>query len=298
MRRLVPWILVALVALGAAAGATLGIARGSAPEKPSQWVAAALAATERAGTARFSYTSVTSSPNADLRSSVSGAGEVNFATGDVQVTEVDHEVSYVSSGNQPMHPVHSSTTVKAIVIGGTVYQANPIPGFRFTAQYHVLPFPKLPRAQRGLALALDADVALASLRGPNAVASVINLGPASIDGAATTRHEVTFASFRACAPHQAPVVVNQRPTDVWVDGSGRLRQVRSTSYVSDRLPRNEKVPAAFGGFPRAPMTTVSTLAFSAFGIPVHVVAPSASALAPHGESSAGLVIAGAQRCPS
>jgi hypothetical protein len=163
MRRLVPWVLVSLVALGAAAGAALGIAHGTGPEAPSQWVAAVLATTERAGTARFSYTHVTSSPNADLRGSLSGQGEVNFVIGDAQVTEVDHEISFSSTGNQPLHPVPSSNTVKAIVIGGTVYQANPIPGIRFTARYHVLPFPKLPRAQRRLSLALNADVALDSL---------------------------------------------------------------------------------------------------------------------------------------
>src|SRR6202044_1168649 len=80
MRRLVPWVLVSLVALGAAAGAALGIAHGTAPEAPSQWVAAVLATTERAGTARFSYNHVTSSPNADLRGSLSGHGEVDFVT--------------------------------------------------------------------------------------------------------------------------------------------------------------------------------------------------------------------------
>jgi hypothetical protein len=298
MRRLVPWVLLSLVALGAAAGAALGIVNRATPETPSQWVAAVLATTERAGTARFSYAHVTSSPNADLRGSLSGSGEVNFAADDVQVTEVDHEISFSSTDNQPVHPVHSSNTVKAIVIGGTVYQANPIPGFRFTAQYHVLPFPKLPRAERGLPLALNAAVALDSLQGPNAVASVRDLGPATVDGAATTQYEVTFAPLRVCVPHQPPAVVTERPSDVWVDGAGRFLQVRSTSYASGRLPRGEKLPAAFGAFPRAPTTTVATLTFSAFGTPVHVVAPPASALAPRGESSTGFAISLVQGCRS
>jgi hypothetical protein len=298
MRRLVPWVLLSLVAFGAAAGAALGIVHRTAPETPSQWVAAVLATTERAGTARFSYAHVTSSPNADLRGSLSGHGEVNFVTGDARVTEVDHEISFSSTGNEPLHPVHSSNTAKAIVIGGTVYQANPIPGLPFTADYHVLPFPKLPRAQRGLSLALNANVALDSLRGPNAVASVRNLGPATIDGTATRQYEVTFAPFRACAPHQPPALVTERPSEVWVDGTGRLLQVRSTTYLSGRLPRGEKLPAGFGAFPLAPTTTVATLTFSAFGMPVHVVAPPASALAPRGESSFGLVTARAQSCPS
>jgi hypothetical protein len=298
MRRLVPWVLLSLVALGAAVGAALGITHKTAPETPSQWIAAVLASTERAGTARFSYAHVTSSPNADLRGSLSGTGEVNFAAGDAQVTEVDHEISFSSTDNQPVHPVHSSNTVKAIVIGGTVYQANPIPGFHFSALYRELPFPKLPRAQRGLSLALNAAVALDSLRGPNAVAPVRALGPATVDGAATTQYEVSFAPLRVCAPHQPPAVVTERPSEVWVDGSGRLLQVRSTSYVSGRLPHGEKLPAAFGAFPLAPTTTVATLTFSALGSPVHVVAPPASALAPRDESSTGFAIALAQGCRS
>jgi hypothetical protein len=297
MRRLMPWVLVSLVALGAGAGAALGIAHGTA-ESPSPWVAALLARTERAGTARFSYTHVTSSPNADLRGSLSGHGAVNFVTDDAQVTEVDHQISFSSTDNQPLHPVHSSNTLKAIVIGGTVYQANPIPGIGITAQYHVLPFPKLPRAQRGLALALNADVALDSLRGPYALASVRNLGPANIDGAATTRYEVTFAPLRVCVPHQPPAVLTQRPSDVWVDGAGRLLQVRSTSYVNGRPPRGEKLPAAFADFPHAPATTVATFTFSAFGSPVHVVAPPASALAPRGGSSVAYAISLAPSCRS
>ena len=257
-----------------------------------------LATTERAGSAKFSYAHVTSSPNADFRGSLSGHGEVDFATGDAQATEIDHEISFSSTGNQPPRPVHSSNTVKAIVIDGTVYQANPIPGIRFTALYHVLPFPKLSRSQRGLSLVLNADEALASLQGPNAVASVRNLGPADIEGAATTHYEVTFAPLRVCVPHQPPALVTERPSDVWVDGAGRLLQVRSTSYFSGRLPRGEKLPAAFDVLSRASTTTVATLTFSAFGNPVHVVAPPASALAPRGESSSGLIVARTQSCRS
>jgi len=217
--------------------------------------------------------------------------------GDAQVTEVDHEISFSSTDNQPFHPVHSTNTLKAIVIGGTIYQADPIPGIGYTSAYHVLPIPKLPRAQRGLSLALNASVALDTLRGPNAVASVIDVGPATIDGTATTQYDVTYAPLQVCLPRQPPAVVRQLPSLVWVDNTGRLVQVRSTSYFSDRLPRDVKLPTAFDGVPRAPTTTVATLTFSAFGLPVHVVAPLASAIAPKGESS-GFATARADTCPS
>jgi hypothetical protein len=204
MRRLLPWVLVALVVLGTAAGAALGIVHRSSPETPSRWVAAVLATTEKAGTATFSYTQVTSSSNADLRGSQSGHGAVDFGSGDARVTEVDHEVSFNSTNNQPIHAVHTTDTLKAIVIGGTVYQADPIAGIGFTSDYRILPFPKLPRSQRGLSLALGAAVPLDALRGPNAVASVIDVGPATIGGTATTEYEVTYAPLHVCAPHQPP----------------------------------------------------------------------------------------------
>ena len=123
-----------------------------------------------------------------------------------------------------------------------------------------------------------------------------NLGPATVDGVATTQYEVTFSPLRVCALHQPPTVVTERPSDVWVDGAGRLIQVRSTTFFSGRLPRGAKLPAAFGDIPRGPTTTVATLTFSAFGVAVHVVAPTASALFRGGGSSAGFVVARAQGC--
>jgi hypothetical protein len=284
---------MALVALGGAAGAAFGIAaHRTTPASPSQWVAAVLATTEGAGTARFSYTQITSSPNHDLRRALSGGGVVNFSTGDARVSEVDHEITFSSTNNQPLRPVHSTDSEKAIVIGGTLYLANPIPGFAFTGEYRVIPFPKLPRSQRGLSLALNAPVALDGLGGPNAVASVRALGPARVDGATTTLYEVTYAPLHICTPHQAPVVIRHLPTHVWVDDTGRLVQVRGTSYFSGQLPKNVKLPAATEGVPLGPTTSVATLTFSAFGSPVHVIAPPASAIAASGQSVATMFAVG------
>lgn len=66
MRRLVPWVLLGLVGLATAAAAALGAA------------AAVLAATAQAGTAHFSYSHVTASPNPVLRGTLSGSGVVDF----------------------------------------------------------------------------------------------------------------------------------------------------------------------------------------------------------------------------
>ncbi len=298
MRRLAPWFLLSLVLVGSAAGAALGIAQKSSTATPSQWVAGVLAATERAGSAHFSYTHVTTSPNADLRGSVSGHGVVDFTTSAVQVTEVDRDISFSSTGNQSLHPVPSASTVDAIVIGGTVYQANPIPGLAFTDKYRVLPLPAPPRSQRGLALALNASVALDTLRGPNAVASVTDLGPAHVDGVDATRYEVEYAPVHVCAPHQSPQILNQRPSLVWLDGAGHLVRVRSTLYFNDRLPRGVKVPPVLDGFPRGPVTTVATLTFSEFGASVRVTAPPSSTAFPEGGTSTSFAIARTDTCRS
>ena len=244
------------------------------------------------GSARFTYTQTTSSPNPDLRSTTSGSGVVNFAEGDAQATEVDHDVTFSSTDNQPVRPVHSTNIEKAIVIGGTLYEANPILGVGFTTRYSVLPSPKLPRSQQGLGLALNASVALDGLQGPNAVAAVRPLGPDEVDGVATTQYEVIYAPYHACVPHQAPVVVRHLPTRLWVDDAGRLVQVRGMSYFSGQLPKNAKVPAAFKDIPRGPTTSVATLTFSAFGQPVHVAAPPTSAIAAGGQSIGSLFAVG------
>ena len=297
MRRLAPWFLLSIFFVGAAVGAVLGIAQGSSKLPATQWVANVLTTTESAGSAHFSYTHVTSSPNPELRGSLSGHGEADFSTDDVRVTEVDRDISFESTGNQALHPVSSTSTVDAIVIDGSVFQADPIPGIAFTERYRKLPFPAPPRSERGLSLGLNASVALDTLRGPNVAASVTEIGPVEVAGVATTEYEVDYAPLHVCVPHQAPQVLTQRPSQVWLDSAGRLVRVRSTSYFSDRLPRGAKVPAAFAGFPRGPMTTVATLTFSEYGTPVRVAAPPKSAVLPiKGTSSSSFAIGQSGTC--
>jgi hypothetical protein len=298
VHRVAPWFLVSLLLVGVAVGAVFGAAQGSPTPPPSQWVADALTATQEAGSAQFSYTHVSLSPNPDLRGRLSGHGEVDFITDHVRVSEVDRDISFTSTGNQPLHPVSSTTNMDAIVVNGTVYEANPIPGLPFAGKYIKLPFPALPRSQRGLSLALNASVALSTLRGPNAVESVTVLGPAEVAGVQTTQYEVTYAPLRVCAPHQAPQVLHQRPSRVWLDGAGRLVRVRSTLYYSGRLPLGATVPAAFDDIPSGPVTTVATLTFTKFGAPVHVVAPPKSAVLSNTAISKGISTFQSDSCHS
>ena len=298
VRRLIPWLLLSLILVGTAAAAALGIAQKSASVAPAQWVTDVLAATEKAGGAHFSYTHVTSSPNPELRGTLSGHGVVDFTNGDVRVTEVDRDITFSSTGNQPLHPVHSTTSEDAIVVGGTVYQANPIPGLAFTEKYRVLAFPALPRSQRGLSLALNAAIALDALNETYTVDSLTDLGAAEVDGVATTQYEVGYAPLHVCAPHQTPQTLTQRPSRVWIDSAGRLVQVRSTLYFSDRFPHGSKPPTARAGFPHGSQTTIATLTFSDLGKPVQVAAPPTSAIVPEEGTSSGFAITRSDTCRS
>jgi len=283
VRRLVPWLLLSMVLVGAGVGALLGTA--SQPpltQAPSQWVADGLAATKGAGTAHFAYSSVSTSPNPDLRGDASGYGVVDFTTGDLWVTEIEHTVSLTSTDGGPTHPETSTDTIHAIVIGRTVYQANPIPGFPATDRYHVMHPPESLTSHSVLSLALDASSALDSLAGSFPVASVIGLGPAQINGAAATEYEVSFAPLRVCVLHQPPQTVTSRPSQVWLDDAGRIVRVRSTSFFDDRVPHGVKLPAGIKAddVAQGAVTTVDTLTFSRFGARVHITAPPADAILP------------------
>ncbi len=86
------------------------------------------------------------------------------------------------------------------------------------------------------------------------------------------------------------------PTTIWVDHQGRLVQTQVTTHsAGGQLPAS--VRTLIGG-PVAPLpasTTVTTLTFSDFGAPVHIVAPKTSgpehpksiSLSPKGNASNG-----------
>ncbi len=281
--------MIGLLVVGTAVGAVLGRANRSTAATPSQQVAAMLAATEKAGSAHVSYRQVTTSTNAALRSALSGHGVVNFAANEARVSQVEHSITFSSTGKEPLHPTPSTGTMEAVVVGATVYQADPIRGFAFTNKYHEISFPKLPRSQRGLALALGASNALFTLQESGPVAALIDLGPTRINGVATTQYEVRFEPVRICAPHKTVQVLLRPPSDVWVDSTNRLVQLRSTNSFDDRIPKGATIPAQLGGlrFPQGRTTTVTTLTFSKFGSPVHIVVPPATALFPDGNSSVG-----------
>ena len=228
MRRLVPWVLLGLVGLAIAAAAALGAAGSPAAPgvTPAQWVAAVLATTAQAGTAHFSYSHVTASPNPDLRGSLSGSGVVDFSQRNVRVTEVDHQVEFEGGPAGLTRPVLTTTSDEEIVIGGVMYSRLSPDAFGAQIAKADFPFtkgsvPRQPRAELGLSFALDAGAGLGDLEGIEPVVAVHDLGPSTVDGQATTRYLVQNAPVHACpSARKTAVVTTEAPSVIWVDGRG------------------------------------------------------------------------------
>jgi hypothetical protein len=295
VRRLLPWVLLGVLGLGVVVAAVVGAVNApSGPGEPaaapasgadaaSRWVAGVLATTADAGTAHFDYAHVTTSKNPLLHDVLTGTGVVDFSAGDVQVTEVDRQPS-ITSATSTAQPVIVQATAEEVGIGRTTYQAvaqegtpNPV-WMKLTA-------PRDPTAQLGLQTALNASVALSALGGTQRPVSVTDLGHAVVGGVATTKYEVRTAAV-CPSPLTRPRDEVQEPTTVWLDSSGRLVQVRAVVRQSGRLTAAVfKATPTLAHLAGGASTTTNTIRFSAFGAPVHILAPTHVVAIP--ESSTG-----------
>lgn len=285
MRRLVPWALAGLVVLGAALGATAAGPPGTPGVTPSQWVANLLARTAASGSAHFSYTHVSTSTSVAYSGRIAGSGEINFRSGTVEATEVDHQTQFTSSAGGPTHPERTATQIEFIGIATTMYQSVEPAGFT--------PFPwtkmswhRDAHQELGLTLVGNASTALDELEGTWHVVGVREVGAATVGGVATTRYELSTAPV--CKPvHPSPLVETQGPSFVWVDAQGRLVQVTGSVRLSGHPPAalQGKLPSRGLGYP---VTTTDTLRLTAFGAPVRVEAPT-NLLTP--QASGGAIIA-------
>jgi hypothetical protein len=275
MRRFVPWALLGLLTVGVAAGIALGVAN-QPGQTPAQWVAAAFATTARAGTARFVYSKSTSSPNPDLRSSLSGYGVVDFARGDVQATQVEHDVTFGGDPLGTLRALPSTETLGEVGIGRVDYMSFDAPLNRNWMKEDFLSEP--PSGLR-LDAALDAGLAPSVLEGDPSE-GVHDAGPATVGGVATTKYLVPIVPVVVCSgPHDTKALtIRQSPSTVWVDKAGRIVQVRSD--IRGQLGPWPELPAgtdpAFAQMSKlvtGKVDTVAILRFSDFGAPVTIRAP-------------------------
>ena len=126
MRRVLPWALVGLVVVAGLVGALVGVT--NQPSVSARLRLSAIdAATRVAGTARFAYSAITSSPNPLLRSTSYGRGRVDFATESLRTVEDDRQTSLESSDGGPSLPTTQTTVNSQIWIGDTNYESfNPV----------------------------------------------------------------------------------------------------------------------------------------------------------------------------
>jgi hypothetical protein len=274
MRRLVPWSLLTLLGIGTGLGATLAVS--SAPHtSPTAWVSGVLTTTATAGSARFTYTHITTSSSRAERDRTSGSGEVDFTTGSVRVTEIDHDIQVLGLPSSLRRYQPSTSTEMDIGIGTTLYSdpfgGGPGPIWTKLTRW------RDPHSDLGLSAAANADVALQGLDGPLPVTQVRTLGPAILDGQPTTRYLISTTPLRACrsAP-KSTLTDTQGPTTIWLNSQGRLVRAQISFHESGHLPARilAKTPQ-LDRIPMAPSTTTATLEFSDFGASVHVAAPPA-----------------------
>ncbi len=244
MRSLVPWVLLGVL----------------------------VAATRAAGTAHFTSTTVSTSRVADLRGSSSGYGVVDFVSGSVRVTDVSHTVEYSSTHGQPMRPSVVRDVDEEIDIGSWSWQL--LGGSWIKNRRYSNPDP-LGLADAGGVLALS------EFGGTEPVVGGRPLGRATVDGVATTRYLVAQARPRPCGAAQAAFVAGNyvEPMTLWVDGNGRLVQVRETTHIDLTFPASlrDKFPPSLRtnlfATPTGAFVMVATLHMGNFGAPVHITPP-------------------------
>lgn len=241
---------------------------------PAVWVSNLLATTAAAGSAHFTYTHVTSSPNRAERDNTFGSGDVNFTSGTVRVTEVDHGVNFTGGPLGAIRYEPSTTTEKDIGIGTTLY-SEPFAD-QPNANWSKYRRWRDPRNGLGLLSAANAGGALQGLvSGPELVATIRDMGSTVLNGQRVIRYLVSDSLPMTCpSSHTSTIAERQSPTTLWVNAQGRLVQAKIAIHESGHIPASvlAKIPA-LARFPMSPSTTTATLRISDFGVPVHIAAP-------------------------
>jgi hypothetical protein len=269
-------VLILLIGIGAGLGAALGAAGSAgssvlAGAEAQQWLTGVLTTTEAAGTAHLDSTSVTTGPNSSLRDSGAGSGVVDFATGSYRVNETDR---IAESSPQNGGPTSLTTTVEEIVIGRSDYVNFGVPGFLpdfWTKQ-------STQRERGGLGLGSSAVFGplLSALSGPFTALTVTRLGTATVGGVSATRYlaqtQLEPSTTSPCPARDGNPFLGR--ATVWVDGEGRLVQVRVQSSTGGKVPASGvKHNPSTADEPLGPITSTGTLRLSGFGAPVHVARP-------------------------
>jgi hypothetical protein len=298
-RSALPWLTVGLLVLGVGAGVGLGIA-GQTPT-PAQLTGTAtaqisriVAATRRAGTARFTYASTGTSTNRLLRATSRGSGEVDFGAATLQTTQRDRSIGFSGSSLSTERPVTQENVIDQVWIGRTEYTRLE---FNDNADSPWIKGPTFPKNTFGSLGALQQVGPLGELSLDEGVPGlrVEDIGSGTVHGAPTTEYELVVPTCDASTPKDG-LSESTGPLQLWVDGHGRLVQARQSmtediakdAHVGDgdALP-GQRLPAGR-------VTTVSIIDLGDFGAPVAIVAP--PVLVTHGSSEVGFALSVRAHC--
>jgi hypothetical protein len=267
MRRLVPWGLLGLVAVAGLVGAGLGIAN----QPPATSVLSAIAAATRAaGTAHFTYSTVSSSSNAVLRSSTRGSGSIDFNANSVSTVETDTDASFTSNDGSPFQVTVEKNTTSEIWIGDTSYIR--LPSFPGDSS----PWMKegrIPLASSGSfgVLGTVSPFALLSGEGSLPRATAVSMGTEILHGMSTTKYRVVM-STDTCPQNTKAPHLSIGPIYLWVDGEGRLVKMRGEIHTT--IPKGLFPGTSLGSTSLVGTSTdVSTIRLFDFGDAVQISAP-------------------------
>jgi hypothetical protein len=281
MRRVLPWALLGLAAVAGFVGAGLGIANQPPSTSHQPTLSEIVAATRSAETARFTFSSVSTSPNPSRRSVSVGRGTVDFRTNSMTTDQRTLSTSISQGSDTP--PGHATRTLldDQTWIGRTYFARLGIVGVQS------IPWIKghFPADAFGLLGVLDEVDPVGFLENDLEVrgTKVELVGTEVLGKTATTKYRVITPS----CPQVATTTVGPHdvagPIDLWLAGGGRLVQVRNVIRITGP-----------GGSASARSTITSTIRLSDFGAPVAISAP--KPVLPNGQGAVAFLTLSPKSC--
>jgi hypothetical protein len=249
------------VAAGAGLGMGIGIANQS-PVSAQAQISQIIRSTEAASTAHLVITTVTTSPNPELRSTSVESGEINFTTGDAEFS-----VHYTSANLKASNGSGSGASDTRLIVTHrslllyqmlTNFGAGGISWAKDT----------ISTGSPEHAEVLNSFGPFGALQVPHAVKVVQfeDLGRHDVHGEVATEFHFSTSTCKSTM-NGVTQRVSSAPTTLWVDSYGRLIQVAVTQTVVVHSR-----PKA-GGLDNRLTFTVTVHLFD-FGAPVNVTAPS------------------------
>ena len=297
MRRALPWVTVGLLMVGVGAGVGLGVAgQTPAPVPPTATtqIAGIVSATRQAGTARFSYSDSSTSPNRLLRQSDRGSGEIDFGNDTMSTVERDRSTGFTGTSTATTKAVAQDVVMNEVWIGRTEYT-------RFRPETSLgLDTPWLkgatwPKDSFGPLGALGQIGPLGELALDESVPGfrVEDAGAGRVHGTEATRYRVVVPQCGASAP-QDGITESMAPLELWVESGDRLVQARLSTTEDITKDAHLGDLAAGQGLLTGRVSTVSTIDLGDFGAPAAIAAP--QVVNAHASQSFGFVTLKSGHC--